>query len=103
MDKNWWIFEGTNKIEKSKLEKRENKKPLWRNKEESQHNAKSYKGLTDEVKNAINAAIYLRRPLLVTGKPGVGKSTLAKAIAHNLGLGDILSWHVTSRSVLTTP
>lgn len=100
MDKNWWIFEGTNKIEKSKLKKRENKKPLWRNKEEEQHNAKSYKGLTDEVKNAINAAIYLRRPLLVTGNPGIGKSSLAKAIALELTGKDVLPWHITSKSRL---
>jgi hypothetical protein len=25
---------------------------------------------------AVNAALYLRRPLLITGKPGTGKSTL---------------------------
>ena len=33
----------------------------------------------------VNAALYLRRPLLVTGSPGTGKSTLAYAIAHELG------------------
>ncbi|MEU0405616.1 AAA family ATPase, partial [Streptomyces sp. NPDC006197] len=31
-----------------------------------------------------NAALYLRRPLLVTGNPGTGKSTLAHAVAHEL-------------------
>jgi MoxR-like ATPase len=48
----------------------------------------------------VNAAIYLRRPLLVTGKPGTGKSTLARSIAYELSLGPVLSWPVTSRSTL---
>lgn len=46
----------------------------------------------------INAAIYLRRPLLVTGPPGVGKSTLAYAIAHQLRLGEVLLWPINSRT-----
>ncbi|MFF1559692.1 AAA family ATPase [Streptomyces sp. NPDC058279] len=49
---------------------------------------------------AINAALYLRRPLLVTGYPGTGKSTLAHAVAHELGLGRVLRWPVVSRTVL---
>jgi MoxR-like ATPase len=48
----------------------------------------------------VNAAICLRRPLLVTGKPGTGKSTLAHSIAFELGLGPVLSWPITSRSTL---
>lgn len=48
----------------------------------------------------INAALYLRRPLLVTGKPGVGKSALADAIARELRLGTVLRWRVTSRTAL---
>jgi MoxR-like ATPase len=52
------------------------------------------------VVETVNAAIYLRRPLLVTGKPGTGKSTLAASIAHELQLGPVLTWAVTSRSVL---
>ena len=50
--------------------------------------------------NLVNLALHLRRPLLVTGKPGVGKSTLAYAVAHELGLGPVLRWPVTSRSTL---
>lgn len=52
------------------------------------------------VLNPINAALYLRRPLLVTGKPGVGKSTLAYSVAYELGLGPVLRWPITSRSSL---
>ena len=48
----------------------------------------------------VNAALYLRRPLLVTGKPGTGKSTLAYSIAAELMLGPVLHWPITSRSRL---
>lgn len=53
-----------------------------------------------DVINAVNAALYLRRPLLITGKPGSGKTSLAYAVAHELKLGVILSWPISSRSVL---
>ncbi|MET9551585.1 MoxR family ATPase [Streptomyces sp. NPDC006645] len=48
----------------------------------------------------VNAALHLRRPLLVTGHPGTGKSSLAHAIAHELTLGRVLHWPVNSRSAL---
>jgi MoxR-like ATPase len=48
----------------------------------------------------INAAIYLRRPLLVTGKPGLGKSSLIYAVARELGLGEVLVWPINTRSTL---
>ncbi|WP_327287093.1 AAA family ATPase [Streptomyces sp. NBC_01198] len=50
---------------------------------------------------AVNAALYLRRPLLLTGSPGTGKSTVAASVAHELSLGQVLQWHMTSRSTLT--
>lgn len=50
--------------------------------------------------DVVNAALYLRRPLLVTGYPGTGKSSLARAIANELKLGDVLSWPINSRSTL---
>ena len=49
---------------------------------------------------AINAAFYLRRPLLITGKPGTGKSSLAYAVAYELDLGEPLVWSITSKSAL---
>ncbi len=46
---------------------------------------------------AINAAIAARRPLLVRGDPGVGKSQLARAAAHRLGRA-FISFVVDSRT-----
>ena len=48
----------------------------------------------------VNAAIYLRRPLLVTGRPGTGKSSLAYRIARELRLGRVLRWPITTASAL---
>lgn len=50
--------------------------------------------------SVVNAALHLHRPLLVTGRPGAGKSSLARAVAGELGLGDVLRWSVNSRSTL---
>jgi MoxR-like ATPase len=50
--------------------------------------------------DVVNAALRLRRPLLVTGKPGTGKTSLADSIAHELKLGTVLRWSITSRSIL---
>ena len=54
----------------------------------------------EAVRLAVNAAIHLRRPLLVTGTPGCGKTSLAYAIAEELDLGPVLSWAVTPRAQL---
>lgn len=53
-----------------------------------------------EIVDAVNAAIHLRRPLLVTGAPGSGKTSLAYAIAHELQLGSVLTWPITARANL---
>ncbi|MGB6161425.1 MAG: MoxR family ATPase [Pseudonocardiaceae bacterium] len=50
----------------------------------------------------VNAALYLRRPLLVTGRPGTGKSLLAFRIARELRLGRVLKWPITSHTTLKT-
>jgi MoxR-like ATPase len=44
---------------------------------------------------AVNAALALRRPLLITGLPGSGKTTLAYAVAAWLRLGPVLEWAVS--------
>lgn len=55
---------------------------------------------TDSIVQMVNAALYLRRPLLLTGKPGSGKSSLVEAVAFELCMGQPLRWPVTSRSTL---
>jgi MoxR-like ATPase len=55
---------------------------------------------TAETVDAVNAALILRRPLLLTGRPGSGKSSLIESVARELRLGPVLRWHVTSRSTL---
>ncbi|WP_245533464.1 AAA family ATPase [Actinoalloteichus spitiensis] len=61
--------------------------------------ARVYRPYGDELE-LVNSALYLRRPLLVTGKPGIGKSTLAYSIASELRLGPVLTWSITSRSTI---
>ena len=46
---------------------------------------------------AVNLAIYLRRPLLLEGEAGCGKTRLAKAVAYKLGL-PYYRWDVRSNS-----
>ncbi|MBV8685113.1 MAG: MoxR family ATPase [Alphaproteobacteria bacterium] len=50
---------------------------------------------TDDLKVAVNAAVTLRRPLLVKGEPGTGKTILAHEIAGALG-APLIEWHVKS-------
>lgn len=54
----------------------------------------------DRTVDLVNAALFLRRPLLVKGKPGTGKSSLAYAVAKQLKLGTVLVWPITSRSTI---
>ncbi|MGW1888718.1 AAA family ATPase [Streptomyces sp. NPDC002004] len=62
--------------------------------------AEARPNLRDEEIDTVNAALLLRRPLLVTGPPGVGKSTLAYLVARELGLGRVLQWSIVSRTTL---
>src|SRR6188472_3275171 len=50
---------------------------------------------TDDLKVAVNAAVMLRRPLLVKGEPGTGKTVLAHEIAKAVN-APLIEWHVKS-------
>lgn len=42
--------------------------------------------LSEEIVNAVKAAVSLGQPLFITGEPGTGKTQLAYKIAHHFGL-----------------
>ena len=50
---------------------------------------------SEPLRNAVNVAIALRRPLLIRGEPGTGKTLLAHSIAHDLGK-KLTIWNVKS-------
>ena len=50
-----------------------------------------------QLRNIVNVAIALARPLLVKGEPGTGKTMLAHAIAENLNQR-LIVWNIKSTS-----
>ncbi|WP_336978677.1 MoxR family ATPase [Altererythrobacter fulvus] len=50
---------------------------------------------TQDLKVAVNAAVLLRRPLLVKGEPGTGKTVLAHEIARAID-APLIEWNVKS-------
>ncbi len=50
---------------------------------------------TDDLKVAVNAAVALRRPLLVKGEPGTGKTVLAHQIAAAAN-APLIEWNIKS-------
>ncbi len=114
----WWIYNGRGKPDAKKIDARPDP-PRWRTfKGEPPAAPRAFPkdpeverrfGTLDQgaryrashrVVDMVNAALYLRRPLLVTGKPGTGKSSLAYSIAYELDLGPVLEWPINSRSRL---
>jgi MoxR-like ATPase len=51
--------------------------------------------LSGALKDIVNAAIALERPLLLKGEPGTGKTRLAEAIAEDLDLR-LIRWNIKS-------
>jgi MoxR-like ATPase len=50
---------------------------------------------TQDLMLAVNAAITLKRPLLVKGEPGTGKTMLAEEVSEALSM-PLLQWHIKS-------
>ncbi|MGW9072667.1 condensation domain-containing protein, partial [Streptomyces yangpuensis] len=115
--KDWWLYHGTGPGADRRARLEAGSPPPWRDFtgtpdpgyappgcegpawERTRRRGEGY--VPDEQeKDVVNTALHLRRPLLITGKPGVGKSTLAYSIASDLGLGPVLHWPITSRTVL---
>jgi len=51
--------------------------------------------VTPGLRKAVNLAIFLRRPLLLEGEAGCGKTRLARAVAYQLGL-PYYRWNISS-------
>ncbi|MFD5624010.1 AAA family ATPase [Streptomyces yangpuensis] len=115
--KDWWLYHGTGEGADRRARLESGSPPPWRDFtgtpdpgyappgcegpawERTRRRGEGY--VPDEQeKDVVNTALHLRRPLLITGKPGVGKSTLAYSIASDLDLGPVLHWPITSRTVL---
>lgn len=113
---NWWIYHGMRHAPDPDVIELLPAPPPWRNfchdlidrVPEEAEPAHTFRAPDHESNDAarvelelINAAILLRRPLLVTGKPGCGKTSLAKSIAWELALGKLLVWPINTRSTIT--
>jgi len=113
----WYIYKGDNKPSDNKINKLP-PAPKWRQfksrfdqinfqegiKEQKEVSWDEIRGMTfkagEDEKQMVNAALYLRRPLLITGSPGIGKSSLAYSVAFELKLGKVLYWPITTKSTI---
>lgn len=53
--------------------------------------------VSPELREAVNVAVALQKPLLIKGEPGTGKTVLAESIAEQLGM-ELITWHIKSTS-----
>lgn len=100
----WHIFKSGNIPDPDRIHQLPSP-PSWRQfQTEGQDSSRKHRGKTFQARpeeiEAVNAALYLRRPLLVTGSPGTGKTSLAYAVAYQLGLGEVLEWSIKTRTIL---
>ena len=68
------------------------KKPLSRRNQPGRYLA------SDDLVLAVNTALAVEQPLLLTGEPGTGKTELAWSVASELGLDEVLEFHTRSDS-----
>ena len=106
------IFKATERPEQTGWPAQSPPPPPWRDfsrlvdpaDEQPAEDLQTYRGrtycATDADARAVNAAIHLRRPLLLTGNPGCGKSALAYAVAWQLKLGEVLYWSINSQTTV---
>lgn len=104
--KDWKLFHGDHRTPHDAIANDLPKAPPWRpfgnakaGESRQKRRGETFQAQPEEIE-MVNAALYLRRPLLLTGKPGTGKSSLAYAVAHELKLGEVLYWSITTRTTL---
>lgn len=109
-----WIYTGTDQLtDPDRVQAWLADPPPWRKRaptftvdriatmrENDETRGKTYVCSGDAELKHVNLALMLRRPLLVTGDPGLGKSSLAYGIAWALGLGSPLRWEINSQTTL---
>ena len=106
MSEQWLIFKGNRTVTSGAIDCLPDP-PRWRDfrrdqavsSTEKERRGKTFLAREQEIE-MVNAALYLRRPLLVTGKPGTGKTSLAYAVAYELDLGEVLNGSITTRTTL---
>jgi MoxR-like ATPase len=115
----WWLFRGDGRIlEPEELDRRWPEPPPWRrfdgapelpvppaDEVETTRRLGAtaiHRKADPAVVEMVNAAITLARPVIVTGRPGSGKSSLAHLIARELRLGPVLRWPITTKTTLAS-
>lgn len=112
----WQIYDGSRRTDPDRIRRWLADPPPWRKLDDAtnidervvsrelpaalRRRGETYVTSGDDELLRVNMALMLRRPLLVTGAPGLGKTSLAYSIACCLGLGPPLRWEISSHSTL---